>query len=271
MVAVAGCTLWTAGCDRAPVVRLPAFPTRVGGWASSLPPTHEPLSALLTWFPGGQPGTAWGAGGHRVLDSYLAALARTGPRTRPDLFPSDDHVLAYLVDAHIAWMIALSEYFASASITVRELRDVSFPLDCDTTTLHDLEAEIARRAPYEPRLALFLNPGWRGGPPLPECALRGDLFDWQLTRQAQRCGAGGFWAFDAGARRLTVSSFVQEMWGLPDDPLLRVRTLLDLVPPPAAMRNAVVAACGASLDRCTLTMAAIDPGRLLTPVREPQE
>src|SRR5664280_2491147 len=96
-----------------------------------------------------------------------AALAGAGPHTRPDLFPSGDHALAYLADAHIAWMIALGEDPGTAGLDVRELRDVKVPLDGGTTTLRGLEAELARRAPYEPRLALFLNPGWRSGPPLP--------------------------------------------------------------------------------------------------------
>jgi hypothetical protein len=249
---------------------MPQLATAGRDWGAALPATHEPLSAVLALFPGGRPGTTWGANADRVLGAYLAALASAGPRTRPDLFPSGDHVLAYLADAHVAWTIALGEDDAMAGLDVRELRDVRVPLDGGTTTLRGLEAELARRAPYEPRLALFLNPGWRGGPPLPDGALDGDAFRWQLVRQAQRCGDNGFWAFDPAARRLTVSAFAGEMWGLPEAPVAKARRLLELVPPPSAMRDAVTAKCGASLERCTLAVAPIDSGRLLTPAPQPR-
>ena len=249
---------------------MPQLATVDRDWAPALPVTHEPLTAVLALFPGGRLGTAWSAGAKCALDAYLAALAGAGPHTRPDLFPSGDHALAYLADAHIAWMIALGEDPGTAGLDVRELRDVKVPLDGGTTTLRGLEAELARRAPYEPRLALFLNPGWRGGPPLPDGALDGDAFRWQLARQAQRCGDSGFWAFDPDARRLTVSAFAAEMWGLPEAPLARARRLLELVPPPAAMRDAVTAACGASLELCTLGVAPIDSGRMFAPALRPR-
>ena len=220
---------------------------------------------MLALFPGGRPGTAWSADAGRVLEAYLAALAGAGPRTRPDLFPSGNHALAYLVNAHVGWTIFLGEDGGMAGLDVRKLRDVRVPLDGGTTTLRGLEAEIGRRAPYEPRLALFLNPGWRGGAPLPDAALDGDAWAWQLARQAHRCGDSGFWALDPAARRLTVSAFAAEMWGLPEAPMNRARRLLELVPPPAPMRAAMTAACGASLERCTLAVAPIDSSRLLTP------
>jgi hypothetical protein len=60
------------------------------------------------------------------------------------------------------------------------------------------------------------------------------------------------------------------MWGLPEAPLARARRLLELVPPPAAMRDAVTAACGASLERCTLGVAPIDSGRMFAPALRPR-
>ncbi len=270
MAAVALGGLLAVGCTRAPAFRLPPLAAAAPEWRPALPATHEPLSAVLALFPGGRPGTSWGADGARVLDAYLAALAGAGPRTRPDLFPSGDDALAYFADAHVAWTIALGEDPARAGLDVGALRNVRFPLDGGTTTLRGLEDELSRRAPYEPRLALFLNPGWRGGPPLPDGALDGDACRWQLARQAQRCADSGFWAFDPAARRLTVSAFAAEMWGLPEAPVARTRRLLELVPPPAAVRDAVTASCGASLERCTLAVAPFDSGRLLTPPPRPR-
>ncbi len=269
LAAVAGCGLLASGCSRGAAFRLPQPVATTPEWRPALPATHEPLSAVLALFPGGRPGTSWAVGAGHVLDAYLVALAGAGPRSRPDLFPPGDHALAYLVDAHVAWTIALGVDPGRARLDVSALRDVRFPLDRGTTTLRGLEAEIARRAPHEPRLALFLNPGWRGGPPLPDGALDGAAFDWELARQAQRCGDGGFWAFEPGARRLWVSAFAAGMWGLPEAPVARTRLLLDLVPPPAAMRGAVTAACGASLERCTLAVAPIDSSRLFMAASRP--
>ncbi len=259
-----GCSLLAAGCSRSPVVRLPQLPDAGVVRACPLPPSPDALSVVLGRFPGGRSSPAGGGAGDRLLAGYLAELARAGPRTRPDLFPSGDHLVAYLVDAHVAWAIALAENAGMAGLDVSALRDVGFPLDGGTATLRGLEVELAERAPREPRLALFLNPGWQGGPPLPESAIEGESLGWQVARQAQRCGSR-FWALDFAARRLTVSGFSRMMWGLPEAGAARWRALLELVPPPAAMRGAVVSACGAALERCVVDVAPIDRSRLFRP------
>jgi hypothetical protein len=206
------------------------------------------------------------AGVRGALDAYLSALARTGPRTRPGLFPTDADALAYLADAHMAWTIALGERRDLARLDPAALRGIRFPLDGRTATLREIAAELQRRAPFEARLALFLNPGWKGGAPLPESALEGPSLEWQLARHAARCGGAGFWALDAGAHRLAVSAVSASMWGLPEAPVARARRLLDLVPPPAALAGAIAAVCGASLERCTIVSAPLDTARLFGPV-----
>jgi hypothetical protein len=193
-------------------------------------------------------------------------LSRTGPVSHPELFPAGNDVLAYLADAHIAWTLTLGSCQELAGAGVTALQESPITVDGRTASLRGLAAEIAARAPYEPRLALFLNPGWRGGPPLPTTAVEGRALDWQLSMHADRCGkTPGFWAMDTTTKRLAVSVYTELMWGLPLDRAARFRRLLDLVPPPRPLLDAAVATCGATLNRCTLVLAPMDSGRLLTP------
>ena len=193
-------------------------------------------------------------------------LAQRGPLSRPELFPSNDDLLAYLVDAHIAWAVALSHSRRLARMEVVRLREEPIVVDGRPSSLHLLAEELSWRAPSEPRLALFLNAGWRGGPPLPASAVEGRSLDWQMTLQAERCGrTNGFWALDAPAKRLAVSQYTELMWGLPRSQPARVRRLLDLVPPPAALRDEILAACSSSLQHCSIVLTPVDTGRLFAP------
>jgi hypothetical protein len=251
--------------QRQPPPRLP-LPVAAQAWIPALPATHEPRSAALAVGDlQGQSRTSSKARDDAFRD-YLATLSRNGPISRPELFPTGDDVLAYLVDAHIAWALALGRNSEFAGLEVAALRDTPIPVDGRTTSLAGLAAEIAARAPWEPRLALFLNPGWHGGPPLPTTAVEGRSLEWQLSLQAERCGkAPGFWSLDAANKKLGVSMYTELMWGLPLDRPSRVRRLLELVPPPKRLLDGVVEACGAALQHCDLTLAPIDFGRLLTP------
>ena len=255
MLAAASCGRVEVGPGAPPLTALPAL-------SFELPADNAPLAAVLARVAANP--AAAGAG--RALDAYLAALARTGPRMRPDLYPTAGDALAYLADAHIAWTIALGRRRDLARLDPAALRGVPFPLDGRNATLRDIAAELERRAPFEPRLALFLNPGWNGGAPLPESALEGPSLEWQLARHAARCGGAGFWALDAGARTLAVSAVAASMWGLPEAPAERARRLLGLVPPPPALADAIASVCGASLARCAIVSAPFDTARLFRPV-----
>jgi hypothetical protein len=231
-------------------------------WLPAVPATHDALSGVLGALAGAGPASSTNGVRQEMLAGYLAAIARFGPVSTPELFPSDPSVLAYLVDAHVAWTIALGEARRLRKLDVRALREIPFALDRRTSTLAALEAEIARRAPWEPRLALLLNPGWKGGPPLPSGALEGYSLDWQLALHAGLCGSTrGFWDLDRERKVLKVSAFTGFMWGLPQEEPARVRKLLELVPPPEPLREAVRATCGPSLQRCTVAVSALDQGR----------
>jgi hypothetical protein len=228
-----------------------------------VPATHDALSGVLGALAGAGPRSRRDGVRQDMFAGFLVAIANFGPLSTPELFPTESHRLAYLVDAHIAWSIALGEGRRFWRLDVAALRRVAFPLDRRTSTLDGLSDEIARRAPWEPRLALFLNPGWKGGPPLPSTALEGHSLDWQLAVHAALCGrTPGFWEVDRERRVLKVSAFTDSLWGLPTDQPARARRLLELVPPPATLLASVREACGPSLQRCAVITAGIDEGRL---------
>lgn len=251
-----------------PNVPLPLTPE----WWVAVPPlAHDSLSAVLG-AAAVEDRAGWDAGRQATLDAYLATIARGGPSTNPELFPSPDHVLAYFVNAHIAWALALSHAPSLAGRDVSALQREPLTVGGAASSLEQLVGEIWLRAPLEPRLRLWLNPGWRGGPELPPSAVEGHAIDWQLADQAQRCGrAPGFWAFDHADMRVTVSSFTALMWGLPDAPQPRTRRLLDLVPPPAELREAILAACGGGLQRCAIVVVPFDYGRKWLPRPAPHK
>jgi hypothetical protein len=197
------------------------------------------------------------------LRQYLAVLARGGPAANPELFPTDRDALAYLLNAHIGWALLLNVEPTLRGADSATIRRTPFPLARTTRTLESLEVEILQRWSTEPRVALLLNPGWRGGPPLPPAALESFSVPWQIAQHATECGrTSSFWSFDAKGKSLAVSAFTGFMPGLPPEPARRTRRLLDLVPPPEAMRNAVLDTCGDFLQRCSITFQAVDERRL---------
>lgn len=230
-------------------------------WSSAVPLAHGDLSRVLEHWSLDPAGLSPDAGttAAEYLLHYLSQLASVGPGQRPELFPSEQHVLAYLVDAHIAWALAFASNPRTARLDTAALRDRPFTLGQQTWTLSTLSAEVLRRAPLEPRLALFLNPGIADGPPLPLAPLEGHSLEWQLAEHAGRCGRSpGFWQLDAAAGTVHLSGFAAYLPGLPQPPAARARRLLELVPPPAELGREILARCGRALQRCTVTVGPIN-------------
>lgn len=255
------CLLALIGCQRAPsaAVNLPLNPP---WWQPAVPFSHHTLSAVLAGgFP--LPGEDLDERRRGYLREYLAVLAEGGPISTPELFPDQAHVIAYYLNAHVAWSHALGSAPQLKRASAGRLQRERIRLDRTTTTLAEI-AEAARGAAAgEPRVELFLNPGWRYGPRLPPSAVEGYSLSWQLTAQAQRCGASpGFWTFDTTAREIRHSALVESMQGLPATPRLRVRKALDLVPPPPELRTTILTTCGEQLQRCTVRSAPLDRTRV---------
>ncbi len=228
--------------------------------APVVPLSYTPLSHVLAWFAA-EPATL-GTAEQARLRSHLALLAQLGPSSHPEWFPRDEEVIAYLVNAHMAWTLALTSEPGLARSPVSVLRTVPFPLDGRQTTLASLAQEVLTRAPAEPRLVLFLNPGLRTGPPLPPWPLEAHALAWQLARHAHRCGAQPtFWRLDETRRELAVGAFAAYMPGLPATAPERAARLLTLVPPPAPLLERILAVCGPTLQRCTHTVSPLDSTR----------
>jgi hypothetical protein len=259
---IAACSSPSAQTAPPPMPTLPQPP------ASDLtlplaPPTNLQLSSALEAIAKTGPPKTWNQQRQGLFRGYLATLAARGPASRPELFPSPPYVLAYLVNAHVAWTIALADAPELAKLNLSAVRELPITVDGTTTSLRGLTDEIARRAPFEPRLGLFLNPGWRGVPPLPETALAGHTFDWQLADHAKLAGrTPGFWELDPVRKVLKVSSFTNLMWGLPNAGRARIRKVFELVPPPEKLRWDILAYCGISLSGCSVSFLPINEARL---------
>lgn len=187
----------------------------------------------------------------QCLNTY--AKVRLPDRDQP--LAGDGPRIAALVNGHVGWTIALNADPRFAALDGWALRRVSFPFAQGSWTLERLANAVLDLTPAEPRIALWLNPGFADGPPPPQAPLEGFSLDFQLADQARTCGrAPGFWRLDAGRRELWLSGFSAYLRALPPDLGLRARRLLDIVPPPDAVRDAILAACNPSLSACTVKL-----------------
>lgn len=255
------CLVATTACERRPT-RAVRLPLNSPWWQPAVPMTHAPLSAVLAGgFP--LPGQDLDPRRLQVLREYLAVLADGGPETTPELFPDQAHVIAYYLNAHMAWAHALGASPDLRTGSVGDLENMPVRLDRRTTTLREIAARAIQASVGEPRTALFLNPGLRGGPHLPPSAVEGYSLAWQLAEQGRRAGsAPGFWGLDEGARQVRVSAVVEELPSLPTEARLRARRALDLLPPPEPLRGRILATCGEQLGRCTVSWAPVDRVRV---------
>jgi hypothetical protein len=93
----------------------------------------------------------------------LGDLAVGGPFAEPGRFPTDEDALAWLVNAHVAWVIALHNAPVLAAREVEGLRSVPFPLAGSRWTLARLEREVLARPAGQTHPVP--QPGFAGGPP----------------------------------------------------------------------------------------------------------
>jgi hypothetical protein len=149
-----------------------------------------------------------------TLDRYLAALARTSPDTRPELFPTRAHELAYWLNAYNAMVFrgVLARGPERESVWGDGLFGLGFFTRRDlvlggaTTSLKSLEDDVVRARFRDPRVHAALNCASRGCPRLPRRAFAGATLDAELDAAMREfVGEERNVALDPGTRTVTLS------------------------------------------------------------------
>lgn len=124
------------------------------------------------------------------LDRYVAWLAAVGPRTRPELFPTDEARLAYWINAYnalVLFQVVERESLSSVgAIKGRFFWWTCFEIDGGELNLLDLENEVIRGGFEEPRVHFALNCASVGCPRLPREPFEPERLEQQLAREAER-------------------------------------------------------------------------------------
>ena len=109
---------------------------------------------------------------HRaLLERFVAALGATSPESHPEEFPSDDHQLAYWINAYNAFTLdaILDEYPITSVWKTRDGQFFQRRRHCAGgrgVSLDDIEHEILRAEFAEPRIHFAINCGSNGCPPM---------------------------------------------------------------------------------------------------------
>ncbi|MEO1236251.1 MAG: DUF547 domain-containing protein [Planctomycetota bacterium] len=120
------------------------------------------------------------------LDVYLDAVARFGPESTPEQFPTEDHRLAYHLNAYNALMIR--KWLDGGARTASPTRKVPLQwfvldrwrIDGKSMTFQDLEQRLIRPVYNDPRIHAALVCGAIDCPPLLDEPFDGDRLDAQL-------------------------------------------------------------------------------------------
>ncbi len=124
------------------------------------------------------------------LDHFVAVLAEVGPTTRPELFPTRDHELAYYLNAYNACVLfnVIERYPIDSpkDDQVDFFYLTGFLIDGERWNLYDLENDVIRARYEEPRVHFALNCASLGCPKLPAEPFLPETLDEQLEREADR-------------------------------------------------------------------------------------
>lgn len=137
----------------------------------------------------------------RDLDQYYHLIATYSPDSHPDLFPSEDHKLAYWINAYNASAIktVLTYYPISSVLDVKPPAVFFFLTDKSgffvfqrltyggkTTSLYYLQNGVIRERFQEPRIHFALNCAALGCPRLPKKAFTGEDLQRQLDKETRK-------------------------------------------------------------------------------------
>lgn len=125
------------------------------------------------------------------LDRFVAQIAAVGPKSRPELFPTDADKLAYYINAYNALTMfnvinrypeIKSVYDSAANFFVL----TEFLVDGDPIDLRALENDVVRKQFSEPRIHFALNCASVGCPQLPTEPFLPATLEAQLARETQK-------------------------------------------------------------------------------------
>ncbi|MGK0359604.1 MAG: hypothetical protein ACI9U2_001906 [Bradymonadia bacterium] len=125
------------------------------------------------------------------LEKFVSQLAVMGPKTRPELFKTEQDKLAYYINAYNALTMfnVLNRYPDIKSVTDAKVSFfvlTEFELDGDEVDLRALENDIVRVEFTEPRIHFALNCASVGCPRLPNEPFLPATLEAQLEREAQQ-------------------------------------------------------------------------------------
>jgi len=147
------------------------------------------------------------------LDSLVAALAESGPKSAPELYRTRNDRLAYFLNAYniVVWKNVVLRLPKLTSV----LEDKSFfnvaqfQLGGEVYTLQTLEADI-RKQFGDPRVHMALNCASAGCPKLPRYAFTSASLERQLAMEAKRfCDEKRNVSYDAGTKTVKLSKIFE--------------------------------------------------------------
>ncbi len=127
------------------------------------------------------------------LKAFLEQLAVASPENRPELFPTDDHKIAYWINAYNAFVLndVIDDYPIESVVSLRTLWGALFfkrskhLAGGQDYSLDDIEHGILRGKFNEPRIHFAVNCASASCPVLRAEPYRGDILDRQLDDQAR--------------------------------------------------------------------------------------
>jgi hypothetical protein len=124
------------------------------------------------------------------LDQFVAMLGAVGPKSRPSLFPTKAHRLAYWINAYNACTMHLVlEHWPLESvgdIKTEFFYWTEYVVDGEERSLYAIENDVVRKEFAEPRIHFALNCASAGCPRLPAEPFLPNTLESQLARETKR-------------------------------------------------------------------------------------
>lgn len=123
-----------------------------------------------------------------VFDRYIASLRARSPESDPGLFPTEDHELAYYINAYNAWVFSgvldrgpeIDSVWGLFGTGISFFSGMDIVLGGEETNLKELEDDVIRERYEDPRIHAALNCASVSCPRLPQEPFTADGLDVQL-------------------------------------------------------------------------------------------